>query len=577
MSIISVSIMNIRPEDYLPQTGEGAEGSKLVQLLKMELGVSDGAKAVDPTKLRYALYARKSTEDEERQVRSIEDQIADCYDLIIQPKGIKINPTTDIYQEKKSAKESGKRVEFTKLIKAIKQGKYNGLIAWHYDRLARNMKEAGEIIDMVDRGILKDLQLAKATFENTPNGKMILGINFVLSKHYSDHLSESVLRGNKSSTEKGKILNQIVHGYRIVEGERWIVPDGKNFDILQRAFRMRVDEDKSLREVAEYINGMGYQAFRISKKHYNYTFDVDDVSKLFKKPLYAGVHTYGKDIVDMRQVDPDFKAMISEDEYIAMNRATGMLSYSTRHRAKRTGARDVSDFLRKFVICNHCGKFMGTSVTTKQKGYDSFRFRCDNKACEYKGSGPAGATVRDYAVKFLKEHHFSTQEMYKRYRSDMVMGITQQTNDLKSKKKSLEVSIAKQKQRYENARDVVSQQNTKLGKHFSPEYLDGLESEVRAMESELAGVKSDIDQISDSYLSYEEFLKLYKNAGELLRLTSGMSLANEIIRIFFSNFTVTGVPYGEKLKQKQWSVTEHCLCKPFDKLVENTDNSSWSG
>ncbi len=76
--------MNIRPEDYLPQTGEGAEGSKLVQLLKMELGVSDGAKAVDPTKLRYALYARKSTEDEERQVRSIEDQIADCYDLIIQ-------------------------------------------------------------------------------------------------------------------------------------------------------------------------------------------------------------------------------------------------------------------------------------------------------------------------------------------------------------------------------------------------------------------------------------------------------------------------------------------------------------
>jgi len=569
--------MNNTPEDYLPRLTEDKNESKLVQLLKMELGVNDQTKKIDPSKLRYAIYARKSTEDEERQVRSIEDQISDCYDLIIQPHGIKLNPLTDVYQEQKSAKESGKRIEFNKLIKAVKDGQYDGLISWHYDRLARNMKEAGEIIDMVDRGMLKDLRLAKASFENTPNGKMILGINFVLSKHYSDHLSESVLRGNKSSTEKGKILNHIVHGYKIVEDERWIVPDGKNFDIIKRAFRMRIDEKKSLREIAEFINERGYQAFRISKNHYDYKFDDDDVSKLFKMPLYAGVHTYGKSVVDMRLADSEFEVMLSEDEYISMNRAGGMLSYTARHRAKRTSTRDVSDFLRKFLICSHCGKYMGTSVTTKQSSYDVFRFRCDNKACKFKGSGPAGSVIRDYAVNFLKTHHFSLEELYKIYRIDMIQSIEVQTGELKSKKKGLQISLAKAKQRYENARSVVAQQNTSLAKHFTPEHLDRLSTEIKSIQDELSNTSSNIDQISDGYISYEEFLKLYKNAGELLRLTSGMTLAQDIIKTFFSNFTVTGTPYGKTGKQKQWSVTEHCLRKPFDTLVENGQNSVWSG
>lgn len=567
--------MSMNAEGYIKQNRREDDDSKLIRLLKIELGIDDAVEKVDPKKLRYALYARKSTEDEDRQMRSIEDQIADCFDLVVQPTGIKLG-VDDIFQEQKSAKVSGKRKEFDRMILAIKSGKYDGLISWHYDRLSRNMKEAGEIIDMVDTGVLKDIRFAKATFENTPNGKMILGINFVLSKHYSDHLSESVLRGNKSSTEKGRILNQIVHGYRIVEGERWIVRDGRNFEIIEKAFRMRIDENKSQREIAEYINSMGYQAYRVAKKHYDYTFDDDEVSKLLKKPIYAGIHVYGKTIVDMTKIDDSFEPMIAEDEYIELNRVTGMLAYSSRHRAKRSSKRDVSDFLRKFVICSHCSKSMGTSITTKATGYNSFRFRCENKACEYKGSGPAGSVVRDYAIKFLKEKHFAMDELYSVYRSDMISSISEQTEELKSRKISLVSIIANQKQNYENARSVASRGDGYL-KHYGPEYLDRLVKDIAVKESELKTLKSEISQIGTSYLSFEEFLKLYKNAGELLRVTSGMSQADEIIRIFFSNFTVTGIPYGKTGKQKQWSVTDHCLREPFDKLVENAQYSVWSG
>lgn len=160
----------------------------LLSLLTEELSAGETVVDVeDKTKIRYALYLRKSTEGEYRQEKSIEDQKTECFKNIIDRYGIKITEN-DIYIDKKSAKISGNRPAFDRMIKRIKKGDYDGIIAWHYDRLARNMKEAGEIIDLIDEGKIVDLQLVTAHFENNPNGKMILGINFVLSKHYSDHL-----------------------------------------------------------------------------------------------------------------------------------------------------------------------------------------------------------------------------------------------------------------------------------------------------------------------------------------------------------------------------------------------------
>tara|TARA_Y100000114_G_C11597872_1_gene248941 strand:- start:36 stop:596 length:561 start_codon:yes stop_codon:yes gene_type:complete len=185
--------------------------------------------------------------------------------------------------------------------------------------------------------------------------------------------------------------------------------------------------------------------------------------------------------------------------------------------------------------------------------------------------------LRDYAVAYLKQHQLANEETYKLYKSDMLESIAEQTDDLKTQERQLIMHIANQKQRYENVRDVVSQGDPKYMRHYTPEHLDKLSSEIESMQSELRGIRRDIAEIGDSFVSYEQFLKLYKNAGELLRLTSGMSLADEIIRIFFSNFTVTGVPYGPKMKQKQWSITGHCLRKPFDKIAENDEFLVWSG
>src|SRR5258708_5818985 len=120
---------------------------------------------LDITKLRYVLYTRKSTDDPQRQVRSIPDQIVECMRLA-KSKGL--NVVGKPIQEKKSAKKPNQRPLFRQMLRDIKDGKYDAILSWTPDRLSRNMVEAGKVIDMVDENIIKDLKFVNHPFERSP-------------------------------------------------------------------------------------------------------------------------------------------------------------------------------------------------------------------------------------------------------------------------------------------------------------------------------------------------------------------------------------------------------------------------
>lgn len=137
----------------------------LVQHLQHAFGLSTGQEDETTPVLRYVIYARKSTDSTEKQERSIGDQIAECKALA-ERIGLRY---TRILHEEKSAKLSGKRTVFREMLEDIRNGKYDGIIAWAPDRLARNMKEGGEIIDMLDKGEITDIKFASGmTFTNDP-------------------------------------------------------------------------------------------------------------------------------------------------------------------------------------------------------------------------------------------------------------------------------------------------------------------------------------------------------------------------------------------------------------------------
>ena len=151
--------------------------------------------------LRYVMYVRKSSEDAEAQAKSLPDQIAACKEYA-KAKGLLV--VGEPIQESKSAKKSGNRPLFLQMLKDIERGKYDGIPAWHPDRLSRNSLEAGKIVDMVDNDTIKDLKFSTLEFTNDSSGKLLLNIMFAMSKQYSEHLSESVQRGVDSNFAQGK-------------------------------------------------------------------------------------------------------------------------------------------------------------------------------------------------------------------------------------------------------------------------------------------------------------------------------------------------------------------------------------
>src|SRR3989344_6689712 len=134
---------------------------------------------------KYFIYARKSTESEERQQLSIPAQLDELRDFA-KKNNLQV---IDSFIESKTAKRPGRKI-FNQMIGKIEQGEADGILSWHADRLARNAVDAGRIIYLLDTKKLVDLKFPTVMFQNNPNGLFMLSIAFGQSKYYVDFLSE---------------------------------------------------------------------------------------------------------------------------------------------------------------------------------------------------------------------------------------------------------------------------------------------------------------------------------------------------------------------------------------------------
>lgn len=76
--------------------------------------------------VKYFIYCRKSSEEEERQILSIEAQVQELRDFAKQ-NNLYIEHE---YTESKTAKEPG-RVVFNQMLEQMELGKAQGILAWN--------------------------------------------------------------------------------------------------------------------------------------------------------------------------------------------------------------------------------------------------------------------------------------------------------------------------------------------------------------------------------------------------------------------------------------------------------------
>src|SRR3990167_4969717 len=202
--------------------------------------------------MKYIAYCRKSRDEADKQVLSIEAQIAELKEFA-KKEHLEI---VEFAEEAKTAKTPG-REKFAEVLKKIEKGFASGIIAWHPDRLARNSIDGGKVIYLVDTGKLKDLKFPTFWFDNTPQGKFMLSIAFGQSKYYVDNLSENVKRGMRHKVRLGIWPMKAPLGFINDSNTKTIQIDSERSKIIKKAFEMFADGGKSFTEISLFLHKYG--------------------------------------------------------------------------------------------------------------------------------------------------------------------------------------------------------------------------------------------------------------------------------------------------------------------------------
>ncbi len=226
--------------------------------------------------MKYIAYCRKSTDEKDRQVLSIESQIQEIKDFANR-QNLEI---VEFATEAKTAKQPGREV-FAHVLDEIEKGHAQGIVSWHPDRLARNSIDGGKIIYLLDTGKLIDLKFPSFWFENSPQGKFVLNIAFGQSKYYVDNLSENVKRGIRQQLRNGVLPHKPPYGYVYNHHTKRIDIDPVTSKVIKQAFQKYANGENQT-YVANLLFSAGFT------KKSGKALSLNEIVKFLTNPFYVG-------------------------------------------------------------------------------------------------------------------------------------------------------------------------------------------------------------------------------------------------------------------------------------------------
>jgi DNA invertase Pin-like site-specific DNA recombinase len=180
-------------------------------------------------KLTFFLYARKSSESEDRQIQSIEDQISRLKELASN-LGISIK---EILTESKTAKKPHCRPVFSGMLDRIEKGEAQGILCWQINRLSRNPVDSGTLGWMLQQGALKCIQTIDR--EYLPDDNVLLfNIETGQANQFIIDLRKNSRRGMEGKADRGWLPSRATLGYLNDKLEHTIYEDPERFQLVRK-------------------------------------------------------------------------------------------------------------------------------------------------------------------------------------------------------------------------------------------------------------------------------------------------------------------------------------------------------
>ena len=158
-------------------------------------------RSASPAVVRAAVYCRIS-KDKGGEALGVERQEADCRELADRLGWVIVAVFID---NDISAYSGAPRPQYEAMMRAVGEGRVDGIIAWHTDRLHRRSLELEKFVNVVEAHGTKVQTVSSGEIDlSTPSGQMVARMLGAAAQHEVDHARERMRSAKLQMAEAGK-------------------------------------------------------------------------------------------------------------------------------------------------------------------------------------------------------------------------------------------------------------------------------------------------------------------------------------------------------------------------------------
>ncbi len=313
--------------------------------------------------IRAALYARVSTEEQAKEGFSITAQI-DEIRKYCERNDIEI--VSEYVDEGKSGKSISGRPQMRKLLTNAGQNKFDVLVIYKIDRLARKLKDALEISDTLERNNVRLVSLSEQIDTTTPFGKASFQFLGSFAELERNTIIGRVKMGMEQRAKEGRYNGGKTLGYNSVNKE--LVINDNEAVIVRKIFEY-ADQGMGFKAITRRLNEEGYRS-KTGKP-----FSTNSIKTILSNPMYIGKIRYNQ-VVDWAEKrrkgkNPDFllvdgihEPLIPLELWNSVHNKLGERSY----KPARSHQPYILSGLLKCPVCGH-GMVPARSKGAKGQSY----------------------------------------------------------------------------------------------------------------------------------------------------------------------------------------------------------------
>lgn len=214
--------------------------------------------------------------------------------------------------------------------------------------------------------------------------------------------------------------------------------------------------------------------------------------------------------------------ILVKNEFLLLKHSADILEAGEREREKEWTGGEESYRLKR-------DKETGNIIHAR------YYYKCETVGCKMFDKSARAGLIIDAAKDFFGQYLFVTKSNYAVFVTEAKKEAKRKLEEFDSEIAMLKVLIANKEKSYSRIKELILE-NPDLKVHYD---LDNYAKDVQNLKADYTKAMRRRERIKDAMPTFEEYLKLLETTPVILDKIQDMKAMDTLLRIFFSNFTIT--------------------------------------